>query len=136
MARFQPGQSGNPAGRPRGAGTLGKLRAAIERDAPGIIDRLVKAALSGDTQAAGILLSRIIPPMKATAPPIPGVSIPSLSAAPEAVLSALAKGTLTADQATAISQLVSALARAKEIVELESRIAVLEERHCTEATHR
>jgi len=97
---------------------------------------LVKAALSGDTQAAGILLSRIIPPMKATAPPIPGVSIPSLSAAPEAVLSALAKGTLTADQATAISQLVSALARAKEITELESRIAVLEERHCTEATHR
>ena len=129
MAKFQPGQSGNPAGRPRGVGTIGKLRSAIEKDAPGIIARLVEAALAGDTQAAGILLSRIIPPMKATEAPIPGLAIPSLDAAPEAVLSALARGTLTTDQVTAISQLVSALARAKETAELEKRIARLEERY-------
>ena len=133
---FAPGVSGNPKGRPRNAGQLGALRKRIEAQTPAIIDRLVESALSGDVQAASVLIGRVLPPMKATAPPIPGVSIPSLSAAPEAVLLALAKGTLTADQATAISQLVSALARAKEIVELESRIAVLEERHCTEATHR
>lgn len=129
MAKFQPGQSGNPAGRPRGVGTIGKLRSAIEKDAPGIIARLVEAALAGDTQAAGILLSRVIPPMKATEPPIPGLAIPSLDAAPEAVLSALARGTLTTDQVTAISQLVSALARAKETAELENRITALEARY-------
>lgn len=128
MAKFQPGQSGNPAGRPRGVGTIGKLRSAIEKDAPGIIARLVDAALAGDTQAAGILLSRVIPPMKATEPPIP-LAIPSLDAAPEAVLSALARGTLTTDQVTAISQLVSALARAKETAELENRITALEARY-------
>lgn len=129
MPKFQPGQSGNPAGRPRGAGTIGKLRTAIEKDAPGIIARLVQAALAGDTQAAGVLLSRILPPLKATEQPIPGLSIPSLDAAPEAVLAALAKGALTTDQVTAISQLVTALARAKEITELESRISALEVRH-------
>ena len=126
---FAPGVSGNPKGRPRNAGQLGALRKRIEAQTPAIIDRLAEAALAGDTQAAGILLSRIIPPMKATEPPIPGLAIPSLDAAPEAVLSAMARGTLTTDQVTAISQLVSALARAKETAELEKRIARLEERY-------
>ena len=129
MPKFQPGQSGNPAGRPRGAGTIGKLRTAIEKDAPGIIARLVQAALAGDTQAASVLLSRILPPLRPTQAPIPGLTIASLDAAPEAVLAALARGALTTDQVTAISQLVSALARAKEITELESRISALEARH-------
>ena len=126
---FAPGVSGNPKGRPRNAGQLGALRKRIEAQTPAIIDRLAEAALAGDTQAAGILLSRIIPPMKATEPPIPGLAIPSLDAAPEAVLSALARGTLTTDQVTAISQLVSALARAKETAELENRITALEARY-------
>ena len=126
---FAPGVSGNPKGRPRNAGQLGALRKRIEAQTPAIIDRLAEAALAGDTQAAGILLSRVIPPMKATEPPIPGLAIPSLDAAPEAVLSALARGTLTTDQVTAISQLVSALARAKETAELENRITALEARY-------
>ena len=126
---FAPGVSGNPRGRPRNAGQLGALRKRIEAQTPAIIDRLAEAALAGDTQAAGILLSRIIPPMKATEAPIPGLAIPSLDAAPEAVLSALARGILTTDQVTAISQLVSALARAKETAELENRITALEERY-------
>jgi hypothetical protein len=57
------------------------------------------------------------------------LTIASLDAAPGAVLAALGRGALTTDQVTAISQLVSALARAKEITELESRITALEERH-------
>ena len=128
MPKFQPGQSGNPAGRPRGAGTIGKLRTAIEKDAPGIIARLVQAALAGDTQAASVLLSRILPPLRPTQAPIP-LTIASLDAAPEAVLAALARGTLTTDQVTAISQLVSSLSRAKETAELENRITALEERY-------
>ena len=129
MAKFQPGQSGNPAGRPRGVGTIGKLRSAIEKDAPGIIARLVESALSGDVQAASVLIGRILPPMKAAAPSIPNLAIPSLGEASGVLLRALARGTLTTDQVTAISQLVSALARAKETAELENRITALEARY-------
>lgn len=126
---FAPGVSGNPKGRPRNAGQLGALRKRIEDRTPEIIDRLVQAALSGDVQAASVLIGRILPPLRATEPPIPGLTIASLDAAPGAVLAALGRGALTTDQVTAISQLVSALARAKEITELESRISALEERH-------
>ena len=126
---FAPGVSGNPKGRPRNAGQLGALRKRIEAQTPAIIDRLVESALSGDVQAASVLIGRILPPMKPTEPPIPGLAIPSLDAAPEAVLSALARGILTTDQVTAISQLVSVLARAKETAELENRITALEARY-------
>jgi hypothetical protein len=105
------------------------LRKRIEARTPEIIDRLVQAALSGDVQAASVLIGRVLPPIKATEPPIPGLTIASLDAAPEAVLAALGRGALTTDQVTAISQLVTALARAKETVELESRISALEARH-------
>ena len=126
---FAPGVSGNPRGRPRNAGQLGALRKRIEARTPEIIDRLAEAALAGDTQAAGILLSRIIPPMKATEAPIPGLTIASLAEAPQAILTALGRGALTVDQVTAVSQLLTALARAKETTELENRITALEARY-------
>ena len=128
MAKFQPGQSGNPAGRPRGVGTIGKLRSAIEKDAPGIIARLVEAALAGDTQAAGILLSRVIPPLRAVQP-IPSLTISNLAEAPQAILASLGRGSLTVEQAAGIAQLLTALARAKETTELENRITALEARY-------
>ena len=129
MAKFQPGQSGNPAGRPRGVGTIGKLRSAIEKDAPGSIARLVEAALAGDTQAAGILLSRVIPPLRAAGQPIPSLTISNLAEAPQAILASLGRGSLTVEQAAGIAQLLTALGRAQEILELTARVAALEERH-------
>ena len=126
---FAPGVSGNPKGRPRNAGQLGALRKRIEARTPEIIDRLVESALSGDVQAASVLIGRVLPPMKPTEPPIPGLAIPSLDAAPEAVLTALGRGALTVDQVTAVSQLLTALARAKETTELENRITALEARY-------
>ena len=126
---FAPGVSGNPRGRPRNAGQLGALRKRIEARTPEIIDRLVESALSGDVQAASVLIGRILPPMKATEPPIPGLTIASLAEAPQAILTALGRGALTVDQVTAVSQLLTALARAKETTELENRITALEARY-------
>jgi hypothetical protein len=63
--RFQSGQSGNPNGRPRGIpNPHAKLRKAIEGHVPAIIDRLVQAALDGDTAAASLLLSRCLAAVK------------------------------------------------------------------------
>ena len=126
---FAPGVSGNPKGRPRNAGQLGALRKRIEARTPEIIDRLVEAALSGDVQAASVLIGRILPPLRATEHPLPGLAIANLAEAPQAILTALGRGVLTVDQVTAVSQLLTALARAKETAELENRITALEARY-------
>ena len=126
---FAPGVSGNPKGRPRNAGQLGALRKRIEAQTPAIIDRLAEAALAGDTQAAGILLSRVIPPLRAAGQPIPSLTISNLAEAPQAILASLGRGSLTVEQAAGIAQLLTALGRAQEILELTARVAALEERH-------
>ncbi len=129
MAKFAPGTSGNPAGRPKGTGVSGRLRQSIEKEMPAIIDRLVQSALAGDTQAASVLISRALPALRATDPPMPAIAMASLEEAPQAVLEALGKGILSPGQATTIGQLLTALARAKETSELESRISALEVNH-------
>ncbi len=49
---FEPGQSGNPAGRPkRGQSLPEQLRKQIDRRAPEIIDGLLSKAERGDTRA-------------------------------------------------------------------------------------
>jgi len=60
---------------------------------------------------------------------MPAIAMASLEEAPQAVLEALGKGILSPDQATTIGQLLTALARAKETSELESRISALEVNH-------
>ena len=72
MSKFLPGQSGNPNGRPKGTGTIAKLREAIQEEIPEIIDTLVSAAKSGDVSAAKILIDRVVPTMK----PVSVVSTP------------------------------------------------------------
>ena len=64
MSKFLPGQSGNPNGRPKGTGTIAKLREAIQEEIPEIIDTLVSAAKSGDVSAAKILIDKVIPTLR------------------------------------------------------------------------
>ena len=60
---FVKGQSGNPAGRPKNCGVIAELRGSINQHVPEIIERLVKAAKSGDVLAAKLLLERVVPPV-------------------------------------------------------------------------
>lgn len=127
---WKPGESGNPAGRPSGAGEIAKLRAAIAMHVPAIITNLKDAALNGDVSAARLLLERVIPPVKASEEATP-LALPdgTLTEQGRAVVAAVATGDLAPSQGAALLASLSTLAKLAEADELERRIAALEAQH-------
>ncbi len=125
--QWRAGSSGNPKGRPRGSGQVAKLRAVIAKRVPAIINRLVEQALGGDVQAAKILLERTLPALKAAeqAEPV-NMHGETLSAQGAAVLAAVANGELGPSQGAALLAGLGALARVREIDELDARLTALE----------
>ncbi|WP_416047937.1 DUF5681 domain-containing protein [Cupriavidus basilensis] len=125
---FRKGQSGNPAGKPKGAkDKRTALRELLQPHAADLVKKAVALALAGDTTALRICIDRIIPAVKAKDAPISlsGLS-GSLADRGRTVLDALAAGELTPDEANAVMGVISAQARIVEVDELEKRIAALE----------
>ena len=97
--RWKAGESGNPAGRRPGTGDVAKLRAAIAKHIPSIIDKLTTAALFGDVSAARLLLERVIAPLKASEDAAPLTLDGTLTQQGRAVVAAVAAGDLAPDRA-------------------------------------
>ena len=129
-AAWKPGQSGNPRGRPPGAGEVAKLRAAIAGNVPAILESLTTAALAGDVQAARLLLERTLPALK-PAEQAQALHLPdgTLTAQGRAVLAAVAAGELAPGQGAALLGAIGTLARVAEVDELARRIEALESKH-------
>ncbi|MBL6082094.1 hypothetical protein JMJ56_29385 [Belnapia sp. T18] len=130
---FEPGQSGNPAGKPRGT----RHKALIALDAIGaegaedVLRKVVEDAKAGDMRAAEILLRRVWPERKGRLvefqlPPIATAADTAKAAA--AIVEAVATGDLTPDEAQAVAGVVEVQRRAIETAELAERIAALEAR--------
>ena len=130
VGKWKPGVSGNPKGKTPGSGELQKLRATLAADVPGILAGLVTAAKAGDTQAARLILERILPPVKAIEQAVK-LQLPNdgtLTAKASAVLSAAAAGELAPGQAAQLIAALGTLAKISEVDELVARITALEVR--------
>jgi hypothetical protein len=131
--RWRKGQSGNPAGKPKGARHR-MTRAAetlLDGEAQNLTRKAVELALAGDTTALRLCLERVLPALKSR--PI-NLDLPAIGNAQDlgpafnAVLDGLAGGALLLDEATAVVGILEAKRRAIETSDIEKRLAALEER--------
>jgi hypothetical protein len=116
---FEKGRSGNPSGRRPGSRNKATLAAAalLAGEAEALTRTAVELALAGDPTAMRLCIERLLPPCRERAvkfclPPIESVS--DISAAMQAVTSALAKGDITPGEAATIAGVVETFARAIE----------------------
>src|SRR3954470_16848279 len=101
---FKKGQSGNPAGKPKGARhrTTMAVDALLEGEAETITRKAVELAKAGDTVALRLCMDRLAPPRRDR--PVP-FTLPKLDtvadakAASAAILEAVAEGELTPNEA-------------------------------------
>lgn len=131
--RFRKGRSGNPAGKK--PGTRHRATIAVEtlfkNEAESIGRKVIELALDGDSTCLRLALERIAPvrrgrPVQFTLPRLDAAG--DLPKALAAVLAAIAAGELTTDEGLALSQIIEHRRRSIETMELEGRVAVLEQR--------
>lgn len=131
---WKKGQSGNPAGRPRGARNKATLLVLglMERDAEEIAQAVITAARTGDLAAAKLVLERLAPPLRER--PI-SIELPDtsttegVSKAQQVIIEAVGKGELLPGEGSALAALVESRRRALETDDLERRLSDLEEQH-------
>lgn len=122
--RFQPGQSGNPAGRPKGSPNMltRAMQARLAERADDILDRVITLAAAGNMNALKLLVPRLLPEVREQ--PLPALDLPpvrsveDLPAFADAVLDAVREGVIA--PATA-GQLMDA-AKLKTAAESQARI--------------
>ena len=118
MAKFQPGVSGNPGGKSKGAkDKRTALREMLQPHAQNLMDVAVRMALGGDTAALKICMDRLVAPIREE--PI-HVTVPKITGpddcvkAQAAVLNAVAAGQMLPGEGQVLSGLIDAQRRAYE----------------------
>ncbi len=124
-------EKGNPGKKP---GTRSRVTILAEKlmqdDADDVVRAVIEQAKAGDMQAAKLILDRIAPPRRGSPVlfDIPKIEAPAdLVAAIAALVAATAEGALSPDEAAVVAGLLETQRRAIETVELEARLAALED---------
>lgn len=131
--RFPKGQSGNPAGKPRGARHRYTMaaQALLDGEAEALTRKAVEKALEGDMAALRLCLERVLPvrkgaPITFEMPAIDNAE--NIAKAIGAVVSAVAAGELSPDEGAVVTGLLETKRKAIETSEIEKRLAALEGR--------
>ena len=129
--QFQKGESGNPAGRPRGARnrTTILLQKLLEDDGEALARKAIDLAKGGDLVALRMCMDRLMPARKHE--PV-AFELPRLDTAADTVtaaatiVAAAAAGELTPAEAADIAKAVDIYVRALATQAFEERLAKLE----------
>jgi hypothetical protein len=125
---FEKGQSGNPAGRPRGARNKGTvlLQMLLEEAGEAIARKTIDLAKDGHIAALRMCLDRLAPARKAEpiAFELPPLDKPADSAAAAAaVLAAVAAGELAPSEAADVTRVIDSYLRARQEARFEEHLA-------------
>lgn len=125
--RFKKGESGNPAGRPKGSKNRATLLAlaAMEGELEHIVRAIIDAAKAGDMAAARLIVDKLIPqakdrPVSINLPAIADVA--GCAAAQASIAQAVAVGDLLPAEGQVLSALVENQRRALETTSIAAKL--------------
>lgn len=128
---FEPGQSGNPAGKPKGArhATTRLVEALLDGEAEEITRKAIELAKGGDGPVLRLVLERLAParkdaPISFELPPIETVAEAKVASA--AVLTAVASGEITPGEGQSVMALLVSHKMIVEATDFEARLSALE----------
>jgi uncharacterized protein DUF5681 len=128
---FEKGESGNPAGRPRGSRNRATLlmESLLADDAEAIGRKAIAMAKQGDMAAIRLCMDRLSPPRKGepVAFELPPLDKPADSVAAAAeIVAAVAAGELTPSEAADLAKVVDVYVRAIATKAFDERLTKLE----------
>jgi hypothetical protein len=130
---FLPGQSGNPAGRPRGARnkkTLA-LEALLDCESEALMAKMIGMAKVGDDLAMRLCMERMLAPQRERPVPLRLPRIDSDADARDAsaeVIEALGEGEITPKEAEHLMRAIAGAAVIMQSSEIAARLKWIEER--------
>jgi hypothetical protein len=129
--QFQKGQSGNPAGRPRGSRnkTTVLMQNLLEGEAEAIARKAIEMAKDGDMAAIRVCMDRLAAirrkdPVAFALPPVHKAR--DTVAAVASVISAMAAGDLTTGEAAEVAKIIDTYVRTISATDFEQRLETLE----------
>lgn len=131
---FKPGQSGNPAGRPKGArNKTNAVARAFDENKAELLQVLVDAAKAGDMTAMNLLLQRAQPPLRSRAPTVEFELSQDRPLSEQAgqILKGVSEGVLDPDTGKLLIDCIQSVAGIRAVDELEARLVALEEKENT-----
>jgi hypothetical protein len=130
---FQPGESGNPAGRPRGSRNKKTivLEALVDGEAEAVMQKMITLAKMGDHVAMRLCVERMMPPRRERPVPLQLPRIETDADARQAsadVIEALAEGEVTPKEAEHVLRTIAGAAVILQSSEVAARLSRIERR--------
>ena len=130
--QFKKGQSGNPAGRPRGARNRATLMIAalLDEEGPRLMREAIDRALDGDSLLLRCCVTRMVPVPRGRPVELDlaeGSAAGDVLASLTATVRAMAEGTISPLEAADVAEVLEGQRRAVETGDLERRLTRLED---------